>query len=195
MSASPSYERSHELVSRGECQLLIIDMQEKVLPPIPVREQLIANCHKLIVGATLFGVPLAATEQYAKGLGLTVPELRRQMSGITIPDKVRFSAVESLGWGMAAERPDDRFKVVVAGIEAHVCVLQTVLDLLACGYQVHVAADAIGSRAKLDWKFALQRMAGSGAVITTTESVLFEWCETAGTPEFKQLSRLVTGKS
>ena len=191
---SSSYERSHELVSRGECQLLIIDMQEKVLPPIPVREQLVANCGKLIEGAKLFGVPVAVTEQYAKGLGPTVPELRSQVPDIAIPDKVRFSAVESLNWGMAAERSDDRFKVVVAGIEAHVCVLQTVLDLLICGYQVHVAADAVGSRTKLDWKLALKRMAGSGAVITTTEAILFEWCESAGTPEFKQLSKLITGR-
>ena len=189
-----SYERSQELVSRGECQLLIIDMQEKVLPPIPVREQLITNCRKLIEGAKLFGVPIAATEQYAKGLGPTVSELRSLMTDVVIPDKVRFSAIEALNWGMAAERSDDRFKVVVAGIEAHVCVMQTVLDLLICGYQVHVAADAIGSRAKVDWQLALKRMAGSGAVITTTEAILFEWCEAAGTPEFKQLSKMVTGR-
>jgi len=191
---SSAYERSHELVSRSECQLLIIDMQEKVLAPIPVREQLVANCGKLIDAAKLFSVPVVITEQYPKGLGSTVSELGGRLSDITIPEKLRFSAVEALNWGMAAERSDDRFKVVVAGIEAHVCVLQTVLDLLICGYQVHVAADAIGSRGKLDWKLALKRMASSGAVITTTEAILFEWCETAGTAEFKQLSKLVTGR-
>jgi len=191
---SSAYERSHELVCRSECQLLIIDMQEKVLAPIPVREQLVANCGKLIDAAKLFSVPVVITEQYPKGLGSTVSELGGRLSDIAIPEKLRFSAVEALNWGMAAERSDDRFKVVVAGIEAHVCVLQTVLDLLICGYQVHVAADAIGSRAKLDWKLALKRMASSGAVITTTEAILFEWCETAGTAEFKQLSKLVTGR-
>jgi len=191
---SSAYERSHELVCRSECQLLIIDMQEKVLAPIPVREQLVANCGKLIDAAKLFSVPVVITEQYPKGLGSTVSELGGRLSDIAIPEKLRFSAVEALNWGMAAERSDDRFKVVVAGIEAHVCVLQTVLDLLICGYQVHVAADAIGSRGKLDWKLALKRMASSGAVITTTEAILFEWCETAGTAEFKQLSKLVTGR-
>lgn len=191
---SSAYERSHELVCRSECQLLIIDMQEKVLAPIPVREQLVANCGKLIEAAKLFSVPVVITEQYPKGLGSTVSELRGRLSDITIPEKLRFSAVETLNWGMAAERSDDRFKVVIAGIEAHVCVLQTALDLLICGYQVHVAADAIGSRGKLDWKLALKRMASSGAVITTTEAILFEWCETAGTAEFKQLSKLVTGR-
>lgn len=169
-------------------------MQEKVLAPIPVREQLVANCGKLIEAAKLFSVPVVITEQYPKGLGPTVSELRGRLSDITTPEKLRFSAVETLNWGMAAERSDDRFKVVVAGIEAHVCVLQTVLDLLICGYQVHIAADAIGSRGKLDWKLALKRMASSGAVITTTEAILFEWCETAGTAEFKQLSKLVTGR-
>ena len=191
---SSAYERSHELVCRSECQLLIIDMQEKVLAPIPVREQLVANCGKLIEAAKLFSVPVVITEQYPKGLGPTVSELRGRLSDITTPEKLRFSAVETLNWGMAAERSDDRFKVVVAGIEAHVCVLQTVLDLLICGYQVHIAADAIGSRGKLDWKLALKRMASSGAVITTTDAILFEWCETAGTAEFKQLSKLVTGR-
>jgi len=191
---SSAYERSHELVCRSECQLLIIDMQEKVLAPIPVREQLVANCGKLIDAAKLFSVPVVITEQYPKGLGSTVSELGGRLSDIAIPEKLRCSAVEALNWGMAAERSDDRFKVVVAGIEAHVCVLQTVLDLLICGYQVHVAADAIGSRGKLDWKLALKRMASSGAVITTTEAILFEWCETAGTAEFKQLSKLVTGR-
>ena len=185
------YERSHELVSRGESQLLLIDMQEKVLTPIPVREQLIANCRKLIESAKLFGVPISATEQYPQGLGPTVPELRELLDGLTIPDKVCFSAAECLGWGMAAENPDGRFQIVVAGIEAHVCVLQTVLDLLSSGYQVFVVADAVASRAKLDWKIALRRLAASGAIITTTESVMFEWCAAAGSPEFKQLSNLI----
>ncbi len=187
-------ERSRELISRGQCQLVIIDVQEKLIPAIPVRESLVANCGKLIAAAKLFGVPISATEQYPKGLGPTVPELRGLMPEITIPDKVRFSAAESLGRGMAAERTDNRCQVVVAGMEAHVCVLQTVLDLLACGYQVFVAADAIASRTKLDWKLALRRMSVSGAIITTTESIMFEWCEAAGSPEFKQLSKLIVGK-
>ncbi len=194
MSDAPvPYERSHELIGRGESQLLVIDVQEKLLPAIPVREQLIANCRKLIEAAKLFGVPVSATEQYPKGLGPTVPELRELVDGLAIPDKVCFSAAECLGWGMAAEQADGRFQIVVAGMEAHVCVLQTVLDLLACGYQVFVAADAVASRDKLDWKFALRRLSASGAIITTTESVMFEWCAAAGSPEFKQLSNLVKG--
>lgn len=188
------HERSHELASRGTSRLLIVDVQEKLLPAIPVRESLLSNCRKLIEAAKLFSVPVSATEQYPKGLGPTVAELRGLMPDGSVPAKVRFSAADALSWGMAAERTDNRFQIVVAGIEAHVCVLQTVLDLLASGYQVFVAADAIGSRAKLDWQFALQRMSASGATITTTESVMFEWCESADAAEFKQLSKLITGR-
>lgn len=186
-----AYERSHELIGRGESRLLLIDVQEKLMPTIPVRESLIKNCRKLIEAAKLFGVPVSATEQYAKGLGPTVPELRNLLDAAAIPDKVCFSAAECLGWGTAAEHPDGRFQIVVAGIEAHVCVLQTALDLLAHGFQVFIPADAIASRAKLDWKIALRRLAASGAILTTTESVMFEWCAAAGSPEFKQLSQLV----
>jgi nicotinamidase-related amidase len=180
-------------MGRGESRLLIVDVQEKLMPAIPVCESLIANCRKLIEAAKLFGVPVSATEQYAKGLGPTVPQLRELLDGVPIPDKVCFSAAECLGWGTAAEQSDGRFQVVVAGIEAHVCVLQTVLDLLSSGYQVFIPADALASRAKLDWKTALRRMSASGAIVTTTESVLFEWCVAAGTPEFKRISQLIKG--
>src|SRR6185295_2288401 len=98
---------------------------------------------------------------------------------------------EVLEWGTAAEQADNRYQVVVAGMEAHVCVQQTVLDLLSSGFQVFVPADAVSSRGELDWKIALDRMAGNGATIVTTESVLFEWCEVSGTPEFKQISQLI----
>ena len=112
-----TYERSRELVSRGESRLLVVDVQEKLMPSIPVRESLVANCRKLIEAAKLFGVPVSATEQYAKGLGPTVPQLRELLDGAAIPDKVCFSAAECLGWGTAAEHPEGRFQIVVAGIE------------------------------------------------------------------------------
>jgi isochorismate hydrolase len=96
-----------------------------------------------------------------------------------------------LNWGTAAELPDERDQIVVAGIECHVCVQHTVLDLLSHGFRVFIPADAVASRHKLDWKIALDRMSTSGATVTTTESVLFEWCEAAGTPEFKEISRLI----
>lgn len=184
-----NYTRSGDLLARASSRLLIVDVQEKLLPAIPARDQLIANCAKLIEGAKILGVPVSATEQYPQGLGSTTPKLATQLGAAA--SKVRFSCAEVLDWGTAAEQTDQRFQVVVAGMEAHVCVLQTVLDLLALGYQVFVPADGIASRKELDHQVALERMTSCGATIVTVESVLFEWCEVAGTPEFKQISQLI----
>ena len=183
------YLRSEELLSRRDSQLIVVDVQEKLTPFIPVAAKLIANCRRLIQGARILDVPVFATEQYPRGLGATVPELLPLLP--ERPVKVRFSCAEVLNAATAAARADDRYKIVLCGMETHVCVLQTALDLLVQGFQVYVAADAVGSRTKLDWKIGLQRMAASGVTITTLESVLFEWCEVAGTPEFKQISQLI----
>lgn len=169
--------------------MLIVDVQEKLIPLIPVADQLITNCRKLIDAAKALEIPAAGTEQYPRGLGKTVPALAEPLGDM--PEKVRFSCAEVLGWKGPRNEPDSVDQIIVAGIEAHVCVLQTVLDLLAVGYRVYVPADAVASRKKLDWKIALDRMSLHGAVVTTTESVLFECCETAGTPEFKTISGLV----
>jgi len=150
------------------------------------------NFRRLIQVAVILDVEVFANEQYPIGLGGTVPELADLLD--SVPEKLRFSCAEVLAWGNAAQEDDDRHQVVVAGIEAHVCVQQTVLDLISQGFRVYVPADAVASRKKLDWKIALERMTLSGAIITTTESVLFEWCEVAGTPEFKQISKLITGR-
>jgi len=184
-----SYQRSPELLARGESRLLIVDVQEKLIPKIFSLDRMIANCRTLIQGAKILGVPVAATEQYPKGLGGTTLRLAELLDG-AMP-KLRFSCAEVLDWGMAAEQADNRFQVVVAGMEAHVCVLQTVFDLVGSGFQVFVVADAVSSRTEFDWKIALDRMASGGATIVTTESVLFEWCEVSGTPEFKQISQLI----
>lgn len=186
---SPQYFRSPELLSRRNARLLIVDVQEKLIPAIPVADQLLANCRKLIEGATALEIPIHGTEQYPRGLGKTVPTLAESLG--ELPEKVRFSCAEVLGWQPSAADPDSRDQIIVAGIEAHVCVQQTVLDLLVLGFRVYVPADAIASRKKLDWKTALGRMSTHGAIITTTESILFECCETAGTPEFKTISALV----
>ncbi|HTI50160.1 MAG TPA: isochorismatase family protein [Planctomycetaceae bacterium] len=184
-----SYFRSGELLSRDASRLVIVDVQEKLLPLIPAADRVVANCGRLIDAAKIFHVPVFATEQYPKGLGPTAKALAERLG--SRPAKQRFTCAEALGWGTAAEQPDQRHQVVVAGIESHVCVLQTVLDLLAAGFQVFVPADAVASRGELDREIALNRMAGCGATIVTVESVLFEWCEQSGTPEFKQISQLV----
>ncbi len=186
MSAENAPFRSPELLNRDDSRLLIVDMQEKLLPVIREQETLLRNCEKLVRGAQILGVPVSATEQYPRGLGATVEPLRGLLG--PCPEKLRFSCCGSLDW---IEQQQERPKVVVAGIEAHVCVQQTVFDLLARGYAVYVPGDAISSRKEWDWAFAVQRMRDAGAVITSSEAVLFEWCEVAGTEEFKQISRLV----
>jgi nicotinamidase-related amidase len=189
---NPEFVRSGEMLSRGRSRLLIVDVQDKLLPHIPVAERLIENCGKLMRAAAILNVSTYGTEQYPKGLGETTALLKGLHDDWL--EKLRFSSAEVLNWGFAAEATDDRDQVVVAGIESHVCVQQTVLDLIAHGFRVFVPADAIASRNKTDWKFAVRRLSDSGAVVTTTESVLFEWCETAAASEFKEISRLVTGR-
>jgi nicotinamidase-related amidase len=168
--------------------LLVVDVQEKLVGAISGHARVAWNIRRLIDGAQVFGVPVVATEQYPQGLGPTVPELAQRLG--TIPSKVTFSCR-----GCAQVFTDLKargiHKLLVCGIEAHVCVQQTVLDLLADGWRVYLAVDAVGSRFEIDYRTALSRMDSSGATLTTTEAALFEWCDTAGRPEFKQISRLV----
>jgi len=187
---TPPPARSAELLNHHRSRLLLVDIQERFIPNILNSEALIARCRFLALGAQILSVPIHITEQYPRALGSTVPEIAEFAADR--PSKLRFSCTDCLGWGPPG--PEDPFQIVVAGIEAHVCVLQTVLDLLALGYQVHIPVDAVSDRIELDQQIALRRMELSGAVLTTAETVLFEWCEVAGTPEFKAISKLVTGR-
>ncbi len=186
---STDYVRNPDLLSAANSRLLIVDVQDKLLPPISNGPRLVHNCRRLIDGAKVVSVPVYGTEQYPQGLGPTTAELATRM-GPRI-DKVIFSCAAVLGWGQAADVSDEREQVVVAGMETHVCVMQTVLDLIAGGFRVYVPVDAVGSRGELDAKIALERMAASGTTLTTVESVLFEWAERAGTPEFKRIQKLI----
>ncbi len=186
---SADYVRNPDLLSATNSRLLIVDVQDKLLPPISNGPRLVHNCRRLIDGAKIVSVPVYGTEQYPQGLGPTTAELATRMGPRV--EKVIFSCAAVLGWGQAADVTDEREQVVVAGMETHVCVMQTVLDLIAGGFRVYVPVDAVGSRGELDAKVALERMAASGATLTTVESVLFEWCEKAGTPEFKQIQKLI----
>ena len=186
--------RSHELLNRRTSRLLVVDIQGKLVALFPdeIQHKLIATSRFVCEGARIFGIPMVATEQYPKGLGSTVPQLTEFFE--TRLEKKRFSAVECLGWPPAAEAQDDRFQIVIIGMETHVCVLQTVLDLLALGYQTYVVVDALAARGSSDHSAAIERMANSGAVLVTAEGVLFEWCESADAAEFKQLSNLIKNR-
>lgn len=184
-----TYTKSPSLLTSGSSRLLLVDLQEKLLPAMHGGDEVVANCEKLIAGAQVLNVPLSATEQYPKGLGPTIPQIAEHIP--QRPDKLRFSCAESLDWALEDRAAMDRRQVVVAGIETHVCVLQTAFDLLSNQFDVFVVADAVTSRKPKDYEFALQRMRDSGVQLVTTEMVLFEWCEVAGSDEFKQISNLV----
>jgi nicotinamidase-related amidase len=175
-------------MSRDDTGLLVIDLQEKLMGKIFQGPSVIQNTHLLVQGAAILGVPVYATEQYPKGLGPTVTELSSHLP--IKQEKLSFSC------GVLPEVVDffkskGVLKVLLAGVEAHVCVQQTALDLIAQGFQVYLAADAVGSRHEADKELGLRRMERAGVVLTTSEAALFEWIERAGTPEFKAVSKLI----
>jgi len=182
------FPRSPELMSRHDSALLVVDVQTRLLEAMAPPPSLVWNIRRLIDGARALNVPVAATEQYPKGLGPTVPELAQRLDAI--PSKLTFSCRECTGI-LDSFRDQGLYKILVVGIETHVCVQQTVLDLLAAGFRVFVAVDAVASRFPIDRDTAVRRMDSAGATLTTTEAALFEWCEVAGTPEFKRISQLV----
>ncbi len=175
-------------MSAADTGLLVIDMQEKLVPKIFHADDVVRNVALLIDGARQVNVPVLATEQYPKGLGPTVPELAARLP--ERPDKVAFSCCAVPSVVQTLER-QARPKVVLAGIETHVCVQQTALDLLAQGYQVYIAADAVGSRFAIDHDYALRRMERAGAVLVTSETAVFEWVGGAQHPNFKAISKLI----
>jgi nicotinamidase-related amidase len=182
------------LISRDKSQLLIIDVQDKLLGAISGKDRVVDRCVSLVRAARLMGVPITLSEQYPQGLGPTVDPIREAYGNAGfIVDKVEFSCLRSepLRDRLHELRRQGRPQAVIGGIEAHVCVLQTAIDLEAQGFEAFVAADAIGSRSKLNRKLAISRLMKSGVDVVDSEMVLFEWLERAGTPEFKELQALI----
>ncbi len=175
------------LIDRARSSLLVIDIQERLLPHIHDGQGVLDNAVWLVKVAQRLDVPVMLSEQYPKGIGPTVAVLR----GLTFPEnvaeKLHFSCVAAkcLDRLPGAERP----QMVVVGTESHVCVLQTVLDLRAQGKEVFVVADAVGSRRPADKELALARMRAHGAEIVSREMVAFEWLGQAGSEEFREISR------
>jgi nicotinamidase-related amidase len=180
-------------LTAADSALLVIDVQEKLLPTMPDVPGLIRAIGFLIDAAAVLDVPVRATEQYPRGLGPTAPELARRLPA-GLPSKVAFScaAVPDLLPGLRAA---GRGTVLLAGMETHVCVMQTALDLLADGFRVFVPVDAVQSRGRIDHDTALHRLERAGAVLTTAETAVFEWTGTAGHPRFKEISQLVKDKA
>ena len=181
--------RSPELMRPEDTGLLLVDVQTRLIDAQADGKRVVWNAGRLLDGASTLGVSIAATLQYPEKLGPTVPELAKRLPSPEF-DKLTFScgscAEIFLNWRAAGIH-----RVLICGIEAHVCVQQTALDLLAGGFQVIVAVDATSSRNRVDYEIALRRMEISGVLLTTTEAALFEWCRQAGTTEFKAISALV----
>lgn len=173
--------------------LAIIDVQERLMPVIDGAESVLRNVERLIRGCHVLGIPALLTEQYVKGLGPTVQSVRNALDATSnyVPiEKDCFSAqgCEVFAAQLAAL---GRRQVVVAGVETHVCVYQTVTDLLAAGFEVTIAADAVSSRTPQNREIGLQRMVSEGAKLSSTEMALFELLGVSGTDEFRTISRLI----
>jgi len=177
-------------ILRDNAIAMVIDIQERLFPHIDRHDEIEKNCAILIEGLQQLGIPMIVTEQYPKGLGPTISPLKALLSETPPVEKMTFSCCGVTG---VTDRlaHSGRRQVIVFGIEAHVCVLQTTLDLLDLGYQPVVIADCISSRKPDDKRTAVHRMRQSGAFVSSFESILFELCRTAGTEEFKAISRLV----
>lgn len=199
------YRRRRERITRARMALLVIDIQDKLIPAMPpdVVAAVIKNTQILIGAAAQLGLPIVVSQQYPKGLGVTVAPVEEALVRATSMgapvyrfDKLEFSAAaspefqalppaEKLGALMQREQ------WVVCGMETHVCVYQTVRDLVGPACAVHVVADAVCSRTKANWKIGLELARGTGAQVTSTEVIVFDLLERAGTDEFKALARMI----
>lgn len=171
------------LLKREKAALVVVDVQEG-FRSYATFEAVTQACSKLVRGARILEIPRIVSEQYPKGLGHTASEV--DLEDEPRIEKSVFSAARADGFDL-----EGRTQAIVCGIETHVCVSQTVHDLLDRGVEVHVPADAVGSRHELDYERGLDRLERAGAVVSTVESVLFELLERAGTPEFKEIQRLI----
>ena len=171
-----------------QCALAVIDIQEKLLPPVHQKEQLVRNAQLLIRAVAILKIPALASTQYAKGLGGTVPEIASLLSGTDAIDKTLFSCFGSDAFCSALKRlPGTRNTLLLCGMESHICVMQTALGALREGYLVHVASDAVSSRTEWNWKIGLERMRAAGAVISSTEMMIYELMRSSSSAAFKEL--------
>lgn len=171
-----------------QCALLIIDIQEKLLPPIFQKELLTRNSQLLIRLAGILKIPVIASTQYTKGLGATVPEIASLLPDVTPFDKTMFSCFGSEAFCSSLKRlPGKRTTVLLCGMESHICVAQTALAALREGYLVHVASDAVSSRTEWNWRVGLERMRDAGAVISSTEMIMYELLRSSSAPAFREL--------
>jgi nicotinamidase-related amidase len=171
-----------------QCALVVVDIQERLLPPIFEKDRLIRNSQLLIRLANVLKMPVLATTQYVKGLGPIVPEIASLLPPTPAINKMEFGCFGSNEFCAAAKSlPGNRSALLLCGMESHICVTQTALGALHEGYLVHVASDAVSSRTEWNWKIGLRRMEAAGAVISSTEMMLYELMRASGTAVFKEM--------
>ena len=180
--------RSPLLMGRDNSALIVIDVQDKLLPAISGHRKIVWNIERLVKAAKILNVPVRVTEQYPQGLGHTVQPLNDLLGNAFEKSMFSCRECESMFTELNSAGVTN---LVLAGIESHVCVMQTALDCVTAGFNVFLLADAIGSRFERDHEVAVKRMEASGCFATTTEATMFEWCESSKTPEFKSISKLV----
>ena len=169
---------------------LMIDFQEKLVPAINNHEQIVQKTVQLLSGLKTLGCPVLFSQQYTKGLGMTVPKIMETQENFQYIDKLTYSCLDTEEIKMALDKAGKK-TVILAGMETHICVMQTARDLLANGYNVYLIADCVGSRTEFNYQIGMERMKQEGVTISSVESVLFELLEKAGTPEFKVISKLI----
>ncbi len=177
-------------LDRKKAVLVIVDIQERLVPAMDKKKKVFANCLHLIEAAKLLGVPIVVTEQYPKGLGPTVDEIKNALPDYGPLEKITFDCCKGEGF-LEKLASLKKKQIILTGMETHVCVLQTCLSLLKEKYTVHLVADAVCSRKKDDYFTAKELMRDAGAVINCTETVLFQLLEKAGSPEFKTISKRI----
>ncbi len=181
-------ELARRPIDSEQCALIVVDIQEKLLPPIFHKDQLVRNSKLLIRAAGVLKIPVVMSTQYAKGLGKTLPEIASLLPETEAIDKDRFSCFGSDGFCALLKRlPGNRNTLLLCGMESHICVMQTALAALREGYIVHVASDAVSSRTEWNWKIGLERMRAAGAVISSTEMMIYELMRSSSSPAFKEM--------
>lgn len=193
-TAADYSEMARRPLEADQCALIVIDIQQKLLPPIFQKEQLVRNSQLLIRTAGILKIPALISTQYAKGLGSTVPEISSLLLGTEAIDKTLFSCFGSDAFCSLLKRlPGPRTTLLLCGMESHICVAQTALAALREGYLVHVASDAVSSRTEWNWKVGLDRMRAAGAVISSTEMMIYELMRSSSSAAFKELLPYLKG--
>ena len=181
-------EMARRPLEAEQCALVVIDIQQKLLPPIFQKEQLVRNSQLLIRAAGILKIPTLVSTQYAKGLGEPVPEIASLLAGTEAIDKTLFSCFGSEAFCAGLKRlPGQRNTLLLCGMESHICVTQTALGALREGYVVHVASDAVSSRTEWNWKIGLERMRSAGAILSSTEMMIYELMRASSSAAFKEL--------